>query len=95
MEATVEVAPGSLRFDPDTVELAVGGTIEWVWKSSGHNIVVESQPSGANWDGTPGDSGETYDEGYSYTYTFETAGMYEYYCAPHEGVGMDGSITVR
>jgi len=29
-----------------------------------------------------------------YTFDFEQAGVYNFFCEPHESVGMDGSITV-
>ena len=31
---------------------------------------------------------------YLYTFDFEQAGVYNFFCEPHESVGMDGSITV-
>jgi len=92
-EQTVQVAPGSLRFAPRSFEIAAGGTVEWVWESGGHNIVVDSQPAGSEWAGTPDGAGTTYDEGYTHTDTFEVPGTYEYYCAPHQSI-MTGSFTV-
>jgi hypothetical protein len=66
-----------------------------VWESDNHNIVVDSQPEGAGWEGTEGDASALYNDGYEYSYTFETMGTYEYYCAPHQTSGMVGSITVN
>lgn len=34
-------------------------------------------------------------EGESYEHTFETAGTYEYFCIPHEGGGMAGTVEVE
>lgn len=31
---------------------------------------------------------------YLYTFTYEQAGSYNFFCEPHEPVGMEGSITV-
>ena len=31
---------------------------------------------------------------YLYTFTYEQAGSYNFFCEPHESVGMEGSITV-
>ncbi|MGM0592020.1 MAG: plastocyanin/azurin family copper-binding protein [Halobacteriota archaeon] len=96
--ATVAVGPGNaLVFTPGTDEplrIAPGTTVNFVWESDNHNIVVESQPEGANWEGTPGAPSETYDTGYEYSYTFETLGTYEYYCEPHLSAGMVGTIEV-
>lgn len=93
---TVTVGPGgNLVFDPETVYVAPGQTVEWVWDSDGHNVEVESQPDEANWEGTPGGASQLYDTGYSYTHTFETLGTYEYVCTPHAQAGMVGSVIVN
>jgi plastocyanin len=92
MSQTVQVAPESLRFSPKSFEIAVGTTVEWVWEADGHNIVVDSQPAGSEWSGTPGD--DLYGEGYTHEYTFEVPGSYEYYCGPHQSFAMVGSFTV-
>ncbi|SDX54986.1 plastocyanin/azurin family copper-binding protein [Halobellus clavatus] len=91
---TVTVGPGgSLVYEPGTEEplqIAPGTTVEFVWDSDNHNIVVESQPEGANWEGH-----ETIENtGFTYTHTFETLGTYEYYCEPHRTAGMVASIEV-
>lgn len=94
--SSVEVAVGAdgARFDPEAFEVEVGGTVTWVWEGSGHNVRPSSQPDGANWSGTEGGDGTTYNSGHTYEYTFEVAGEYEYYCAPHRSFGMTGSFTV-
>jgi len=87
-------ADSELTFAPESFEVATGETVRWVWEGGGHNVVPDSTPSGSDWEGTPGGSGDTYDEGYEYSHTFEVAGEYEYYCAPHRSLGMEGSFTV-
>ncbi len=92
---TVAVGPEfQLRFAPETFEVAAGGTVRWVWESGGHNVVAASTPEGSDWSGTPDAPDRTFDGGYTYEYTFEVAGSYEYYCNPHRGNGMTGSFTV-
>ncbi|ODR79943.1 halocyanin [Haladaptatus sp. W1] len=92
---TVQVGPGGdLVFDPDSMTISPGTTLEFVWDSDNHNIFVESQPDGGNWDGTPGGQSKVYNTGYTYSHTFNTEGDYEYYCVPHKSAGMTGSITV-
>jgi len=91
---TVEVGPSGSqhKFVPGTEEtmyIKPGTTVNFVWKSDGHNIVVDSQPDGANWSGAP-----KKDAGFESTHTFETKGVYDYVCAPHEGLGMVGKIEV-
>ncbi|SDX54646.1 plastocyanin/azurin family copper-binding protein [Halobellus clavatus] len=91
---TVTVGPGgSLVYEPGTeepLEITPGTTVEFVWDSDNHNIVVESQPEGANWEGHE----PIENTGFTYTHTFETVGTYEYYCQPHRTAGMVASIEV-
>jgi len=92
----VIVGPGgSLVYDPESLTIANGTTVNFVWESDNHNIVVDSQPDGANWEGTPGGASKTYDTGYEYSHTFTTNGEYAYYCQPHVGAGMEATITVQ
>lgn len=95
-ENEVVVGPdGNLVFDPAELTVDVGTTVTWTWDSDIHNVVVESQPEGASWDGTEGGESETYDTGHEYEFTFETAGTYEYYCSPHRSAGMTGTVVVE
>jgi len=80
---------GGFAFDPPAVRVTPGTEVTWVWTGDGgtHNVV-------SNGDG-PLDSGEAVDEeGKEYTYTFEEMGVYEYYCVPHESLGMKGAVVV-
>ncbi|WP_276257866.1 plastocyanin/azurin family copper-binding protein [Haloglomus litoreum] len=82
---------GSLKFDPAEVTVSPGDTVQWTWDSDFHTVTVDSQPEGENWSGT---GEETHDTGYTHVHTFSTAGTYEYYCQPHRGQGMVGTVTV-
>lgn len=95
-DQTVTVGPdGDFSFEPKSFTVATGDTVQWVWDSGGHNVRPGEIPSDSTWDGTPGGGGTTYAEGYTYHYTFEVAGSYGYYCAPHRSLGMTGSFTVE
>jgi len=90
----VVVGPGgNLVFEPKTLEITPGTTVRWVWDSDMHNVVPQSQPEGASWEGK-GSQGTTFDTGTEYSHTFETLGTHEYVCTPHESAGMVGSIEV-
>ncbi|MEF8853192.1 MAG: plastocyanin/azurin family copper-binding protein [Haloarculaceae archaeon] len=91
-EVTVEVGAGSnqVAFAPTKVWVDPGTTINFEWVSNGHNVLPNSQPEGAGWSGHD----PLEDEGFSYSHTFETGGMYTYYCAPHEALGMVGAVAV-
>lgn len=91
---TVKVGPGgSLVFEPDDLKIKPGTTVNFVWESDGHNVVPNSIPEGATWEGS-GPKTKLFDTGYTYSHTFTTLGEYDYHCAPHETAGMVGSITV-
>lgn len=93
---TVIVGPdGTFRFDPEDFTITAGATVRWEWEDDGHNVRPSSKPDDSTWSGTPGGDGTTYDEGYTYEYTFAVPGKYEYYCAPHQSLGMTGSFTVE
>ena len=84
-------------FNPGTDEpLSVkkGTKVTFEWKSDGHNIVVGSQPDGANWKGTEGPPSKLYDSGHTLTHTFDTKGKYHYWCQPHKSLGMVADIVV-
>ena len=95
---TVEVAPGGrYAFEPSGDEplvVAAGTTVEFVWESDVHNVVVDRQPDTADWQGSPGGVGVVHDEGYEYSHTFEEPGLYEFHCEPHETLGATGAILV-
>jgi plastocyanin len=91
---TVRVGPeGQLVYDPGTDaphQILPGTTVEFVWESDNHNIVVETQPDEASWEGhVPIEN-----TGFTYEHTFETLGTYEYYCEPHRSAGMVATIEV-
>jgi plastocyanin len=91
---TVIVGPGgALVYEPGTDtphQILPGTTVEFVWESDNHNIVVESQPEEADWEGhVPLEN-----TGFTYEHTFETLGTYEYYCEPHRTAGMVATIEV-
>jgi len=74
-------------FEPNALSVAVGTTVTWDWSDTTlpHNVVSS--------DGTI-DSGEsTADPDTEFTYTFETAGTFDYMCEVH-GTAMAGTITV-
>jgi plastocyanin len=89
----VVVGPGgSLSFDPQSFEIAVGDTVLWTWDSAGHNVAPESVPDGSNWEGKAEEF--SYGADATHSHTFEAAGEYEYVCQPHQSSGMVGSFTV-
>jgi len=81
-------------YEPGTEEplyISPGTTVDFVWVTSTHNIVIDSQPSDANWEGHQ----PIEDAGFEYSHTFETLGEYEFHCQPHLANGMEGTIVVN
>ncbi|WP_231186735.1 plastocyanin/azurin family copper-binding protein [Haladaptatus sp. DYF46] len=95
----IEVGPNDeYIFSPGTdcpLVISAGTEVEFVWKSDGHNIVVEDQPADANWHGTPGSTSRLFDSGYTYSHTFEVPGRYDFTSQPFEAAGMVGTIYVE
>lgn len=96
LEGTVvEVGPNGVpKFTPGTdepLEISTGTTVTWVWRSRNHNVVVERQPDGANWEGHE----EIEGTGFTFSHTFEVPGEYHYYCAPHRSAGMVADVVVE
>jgi plastocyanin len=93
-DQTVAVGADGFNFSPETFEISVGDTVTWEWEGGGHNVRPDDIPSESDWSGTEGGDGDTYGSGHTHSHTFEVAGDYSYYCAPHQGSGMTGSFTV-
>ncbi|MCX2819463.1 plastocyanin/azurin family copper-binding protein [Haladaptatus sp. F3-133] len=93
---------GRWAFEPEEVEVTVGGTVEWYFASGGHNATSDpdahykcENPEGAepfrSYEGDSHLSVNSVDS--TFSHTFETAGEYTYVCVPH-ATRMVGKITV-
>ena len=87
----------SFEPQPNKITVAKGETIEFVNnKAFPHNVVFDEDnvPSGVNADSI---SHEDYlnGPGEKVTNKFDTPGTYGYYCEPHQGAGMQGTIIVQ
>ena len=78
------------QFDPIGHHVELGTTVQFEIASGSHSATAYEDriPDEA----TPFDSG-TISEG-SFEHTFDTPGTYDYYCRPHQSVGMVGRIVV-
>lgn len=88
-DVTVELI--STAFSPVRAEAAVGDTVQWVNKDSyGHDVTATSfHDKAVDWSFQTDLSG-----GEQATYTFDEAGVYEYYCSIHGKGTMCGAILV-
>jgi len=94
MTTTVEMVATSNEFYFDPVGLAVqpGDTVTWTIKSGGHSSTAypDRIPTGA----TAWDSGILTSVGETFSQTFDVEGTYDYYCVPHQSLGMVARIVV-
>lgn len=85
---------GDYEFVPSLLTIKNGDSVKWVVTKGAHTTTSGSVneerkgvPDGL-WDSGLMNSG-------SFTYTFNSAGIFPYYCTPHAEVGMIGTITVE
>jgi plastocyanin len=71
-------------YSPATIEIKAGTTITWINETEAPHTVSSDNPAFAN-------SG-WFDPGMSFSQTFSTPGIYDYYCWPHRT--MTGEIVV-
>jgi plastocyanin len=97
---TVIVAPNDAHvFSPPTITIRVGDTVHWVWAATGHTV---TSGTNGNADGlfcSPADGAcagtPTSRAGATYDHRFDGAGTFPYFCRPHAGMGMVGSVIVQ
>ncbi|WP_247728737.1 plastocyanin/azurin family copper-binding protein [Halovivax limisalsi] len=97
-EVTMLTSDGEHHFDPHVVWVETGGTVRWHTESGSHSSTLyhpdadrpRLAPEGAEaWD-----SGTLSTDDDPFEHTFETDGVYHYYCVPHEESGMIASVIV-
>ena len=78
---------GNFAFGPPAIHVDPGTEVVWEWtgKGSSHNVVHEEGDF---------ESEQTAEAGFTYSYTFESDGMWKYYCQPHKTLGMKGVVVV-
>lgn len=88
-------ATSSNTFTPMDLTINVGDTIEWTATGGSHTVTStdslddgERSPNGI-FDQSIAEGGAPF------VFTFNQAGTYHYYCKPHSGLDMMGTITVQ
>ena len=99
VEVSMKNQPAA-KFDPATVKVAVGDTVEWTNPELiTHTVTFDpSQASDAANaalpDGVkPFGSGDLEQDG-TFRHTFTVKGVYKYFCKNHEKMGMVGTVVV-
>ena len=88
----VEVGRGATQFSPQDISIEVGETVQWVNLSGFHNVngstdTFPNNPASFS-------SGASSSDAWTYSFTFDIEGVYDYQCDPHAGMGMAGTVTV-
>ena len=81
-------ANGNLVFEPAEVSIASGESVHFVNNMlPPHNVVVEDHPELSH-------EGLAFAPGESFDIAFSEPGDYTFWCAPHKGAGMIGTVHV-
>jgi pseudoazurin len=72
-------------YSQEIVEIAAGSTVTWVPTDKGHNVEIIASPNDMKFKSKNGKEASV---------TFETPGIYYYWCTPHKGMGMIGLVVV-
>jgi len=91
---TVHVGQTAMSYTPNSLSIAVGDTVDWIWHGTGPYPPYHSVTAGTPAMPTPTvfNSG-TIRAPNTFSYTFTTAGNYPYFCQVHLTM-MTGSVTV-
>ncbi len=96
-ETTIKMGAdnGMLAFQPSQVEISAGDTVKWENnKLAPHNVVFEKAPAGEDAEKLS-HKALAFSPGETFSATLDTPGEYTFYCEPHRGAGMVGTITVK
>jgi plastocyanin len=79
---------GNLTFEPSDITISAGETVHFVNNMlPPHNIIVEGRPDLSR-------ESLMFSPGESQDILFADPGDYEFFCGPHQGAGMVGTIHV-
>ena len=82
-------ANGNLVFEPAEVSIAAGESVHFINSMfPPHNVVVEDHPELSH-------EGLAMLPGEDFEVAFSEEGDYTYWCAPHKGAGMIGTVHVE
>ena len=89
-EVTIEMlnkdADGNrMVYSQEIAKIEVGDTVTWLPASKGHNVEMVSSPNDMKFKSKNGREAKI---------TFDTPGIYYYWCTPHKGMGMIGLVVV-
>ena len=85
---TVDGFGSNIRFVPETLTINEGDSVRFLWSGQllPHNAIEVNEVFNS------GEAMRNVD--YTYNFTYNQSGVYEFYCEPHRDLGMLGEITV-
>ena len=72
-------------YSKEIAQIDVGGTVKWLPTSKGHNVEIIESPNNMKFKSKNNQEVKI---------TFDTPGIYYYWCTPHRGMGMIGLVVV-
>ena len=72
-------------YSQEIAKVEVGDTVTWLPASKGHNVEIISSPNKMKFKSKNSKEAKI---------TFDTPGIYYYWCTPHKGMGMIGLVVV-
>lgn len=88
---TVDATPNNV-FTPADITINVGEVVAWTNVGGNHNVNGSLASYPDNPEGF--DNGAASTDAWTYAHSFTLAGVYDYQCDPHVGLGMVGTVTV-
>ena len=88
----VAIDDGTPRFEPATVTIQQGQTVEWVWDTGDHTVTSGTGSSDPNAGLMLNSSLNMFVP--AVQLAFNTPGTYPFFCVPHELMGMTMTVTV-
>ncbi len=91
---------GEVVFIPDRLRIKPGETVTWVLQSGGHTVTAYHPKNHSAYqaripvEAEPWDSGLLVQKDATFAWVFDREGVYNYFCRPHESMGMVGAIVV-
>lgn len=90
-QTSQSIAVTSDKFTPSSLTITVGDEVIWTNTQGSHNVNGQKSTFPNN----PVSFGNEVGSGWTYKFTFNTAGTYDYQCDPHAAMGMIGKINVN
>jgi plastocyanin len=84
----VIVTAAGTSFTPANVTIPAGGVVRWVNGGGTHTVTPDNAAQPGAWASADLPGGATFQ------HTFGAAATYAYHCAPHQAMGMNGTVTV-